>query len=64
MFCVQGQIYVIIAAELCLFVRDKKIVFDIQKNCHFFFFFTDPFEELLVTSLTSEQVRGFFFFSI
>ena len=28
------------------------------------FFFTDPFEELLVTSLTSEQVRGFnsFFF--
>ena len=44
------------------FVRDKKIVFDIQKSVISFSFFTDPFEELLVTSLTSEQVRGFFFF--
>ena len=46
------------------FVRDKKIVFDIPKKVISFLFFTDPFEELLVTSLTSEQVRGFnsFFF--
>ena len=45
------------------FVRDKKIVFDIPKKGNFiYFFFIDPFEELLVTSLTSEQVRGFFFF--
>ena len=40
-------------------IKDKKIVFDIQKSVISFLFFTDPFEELLVTSLTSEQVRGF-----
>ena len=59
MYCVQGQIYVIIAAELCLFSEIRRLYFDIQKSVISFLFFTDPFEELLVTSLTSEQVRGF-----
>ena len=64
MCCVQGQIYVIIAAELCLLSEIRRLYLTYSKKWHFFFFYRSFWRTFsdIIDKWTGKRIQFIFFF--